>query len=83
MSDKLFSLTLSALLLAVCFSAEAQQSGKVFRIGILSGSSSSSPSLGMRTVQRELRALGYVEGKNVFFEYRYAEDKPERFNNDR
>jgi hypothetical protein len=37
----------------------------------------------MRTVQRELRALGYVEGKNVFFEYRYAEDKPERFNNDR
>jgi putative tryptophan/tyrosine transport system substrate-binding protein len=32
----------------------------------------------MQLVRRELAALGYVEGKNIAYEYRYAEDKPER-----
>jgi putative ABC transport system substrate-binding protein len=56
--------------------AEAQQAGKIYRIGYLGGGSG--VSLSMRSVQRELRTLGYVEGKNIVFEYRYAEDKRER-----
>jgi ABC-type uncharacterized transport system substrate-binding protein len=55
---------------------EAQQAGKIYRVGYLGGGSGVSAS--MRSVQRELRTLGYVEGKNIVFEYRRAEDKPER-----
>jgi putative tryptophan/tyrosine transport system substrate-binding protein len=78
MKRKFTAITLGALLFALCFSAWAQQPGKVYRVGFLSGSSSRSPSIGRQSVQRELAALGYVEGKNIAFEYRYAEDKPER-----
>jgi putative ABC transport system substrate-binding protein len=75
-SSKFFNLALCLWFLAVCFSAEAQQTGKVYRIGYLGGGSG--VSLFMRSVQRELRTLGYVEGKNIVFEPRYAENKPER-----
>jgi putative ABC transport system substrate-binding protein len=78
MSKKVVCVVLGAGLLALCIPAEAQQSGKIHRVDFLSGSSSRTPSLGMQSVQRELAALGYVEGKNIAFEYRYAEDKPER-----
>lgn len=78
MSKKILCVGLGAALLGLCIPAEAQQSGKIPRIGFLSGSSSRTPSLGMQSLQRELAALGYVEGKNLAFEYRYAEDKPER-----
>lgn len=65
--------------LALCEArVEAQQLPKVPRIGFLSTSSSRNPSLGMRSVRRELGTLGYVEGKNITYEYRYAEDKPDR-----
>jgi putative tryptophan/tyrosine transport system substrate-binding protein len=78
MMSKITVLTICAMLFAVWLPAEAQQPGKVYRVGFLSGSSSRSPSIGRQSVQRELAALGYVEGKNIAFEYRYAEDKPER-----
>src|SRR5437870_435037 len=57
--------------------AHAQQTGKLHRIGFLSGGVPGS-SRGIPEIQQELRALGYVEGKNIAFEYRYAEDKPDR-----
>jgi ABC-type uncharacterized transport system substrate-binding protein len=72
------STLIAAIMLAVAVVADAQQTGKMFRIGFLSTSSSRDPSLGMRSVRRELLALGYAEGKNIAYEYRYAEDKPER-----
>ena len=56
--------------------AEAQQSQKVAKIGWLLSVSSSAPR--NELLRRELRALGYVEGKNITFEYRYAEGKPDR-----
>ena len=77
MSKTISCFALSALLLALCVSAHAQQTGKIFRIGHLSGSFPGA-TLGFPSVKRELRALGYIEGKNIAFEYRYAEDKPER-----
>jgi putative tryptophan/tyrosine transport system substrate-binding protein len=56
---------------------EAQQPGKVYRVGRLSGALSSS-TLSIDTIRRELRELGYIEGKNISFEFRSAEEKPER-----
>jgi putative tryptophan/tyrosine transport system substrate-binding protein len=54
----------------------AQQSGRVYRIGYLSGGFSGSD-LGFTSIRRELRDLGYIEGKNITFEPRYAEERPE------
>ena len=65
------------LLFVLCPHAHAQQEGKVYRIGRLSGGSSSS-TFGIEALRRELRELGYIEGKNIVFELRYAEEKPER-----
>ncbi len=59
--------------------AEAQQAGKVYRIGFLrtgSGSPITSP-FGIAFRQR-LRELGYIEGQNLVIEYRSTEGKRER-----
>ena len=62
-----------AILLAP-FAAEAQRPGEVYRIGILAGSSHDlREQHGNEAFQQGLRALGYVEGKNVILEYRYTE----------
>jgi putative ABC transport system substrate-binding protein len=70
--------TFCALLFAFCASAQAQQPGKIHRVGFLTGGGVAEPTFGIDAVRRELRALGYLEGKNISFEYRYAEGKPER-----
>lgn len=67
-----------ALLLAVCVPARAQQQAKIAKIGWLTNRPASSPSSGLEVIRRELRALGYVEGKNIVIEYRYLEGKLER-----
>ena len=62
-----------AILLAP-FAATAQQPGKVSRIGILAGSPQSLYwQRGNEAFRQGLRELGYVEGKNIILEYRYAE----------
>jgi putative ABC transport system substrate-binding protein len=68
---------LAAFFLTDVFSADAQQAGKVYRVGRLSGGLSSS-TFNIDALRRELRDLGYVEGKNIIFELRNAEEKPER-----
>jgi putative ABC transport system substrate-binding protein len=78
MRKNLFCLTLCAMLYALCSSAQAQQPGKIPRIGILVGASASSVSTRVEALRRRLRELGYVEGKNIVIEYRYAEGKLER-----
>jgi ABC-type uncharacterized transport system substrate-binding protein len=68
-----------AIVLAVItlsLDAQAQQSGKVYRIGFLSGSSAEA--LPLWSFPEGLRELGYVHGKNIAFEYRFAEDRNER-----
>jgi putative ABC transport system substrate-binding protein len=75
MNPKIFWL-ITAILLASIHSAEAQQP-KIPRIGYLSaGSPKLDPSPG--TFRRGLRDLGYIEGKNILIEYRYAEGKLDR-----
>jgi putative ABC transport system substrate-binding protein len=59
--------------------AEAQQHAKVAKIGFLAAGNLGGVGSGSELFKRELRALGYVEGKNITFEYRYAEGKPDRF----
>jgi putative tryptophan/tyrosine transport system substrate-binding protein len=58
--------------------AEAQQPTKVHRVGLLSARSSSSESRRAEAFRQGLRDLGYVEGKNIVIDYRYAEGKSER-----
>jgi putative ABC transport system substrate-binding protein len=53
----------------------AQQAGKVLRIGLLSTSQST---VFLSVFRQALGELGYVEGKNLVLEQRYAEDRPER-----
>jgi len=62
-------------LLAVSFSAQAQQAGKIFRIGFLDPSSASASRALWNTLQEELSKLGWIEGKNIAFEYRFGENK--------
>jgi ABC-type uncharacterized transport system substrate-binding protein len=77
MTKKIILLALCSILLAPCSAVEAQQAGKVHRVGYLSGGFASS-TFNIDAVRRELRELGYVEGKNISFVPRYAEDKSER-----
>jgi putative ABC transport system substrate-binding protein len=58
--------------------AEAQQPARTPRIGILIPSSASFFLDRLEAFRQRLRELGYVEGKNILIEYRYAEGKPER-----
>jgi len=82
MSKKVFWLALCALHFALCFSVEAQQPLKVPRIGWLapafppSSSGLSNPNI--EGFLQGLKELGYVEGKNIVIEYRWADGKRER-----
>src|SRR5215471_7150076 len=78
MNPKIFWL-LTAILLALLHRAEAQQPTKIPRIGYLGVANSSSAfSTRFEAFRQGLRDLGYVEGKNIVIEYRYAEGKRER-----
>jgi putative tryptophan/tyrosine transport system substrate-binding protein len=67
------SILVAVVLLAVAVIAEAQQPKKVPRIGFLTASSASSQASRLDAFRQSLRELGYVEGKNIVIEYRYAE----------
>ena len=58
---------------------QAQQSGKVHRIGFLGNSTAALEANLVGPFREGLRDLGYVEGRNVLIEYRWAEGKYERF----
>ena len=75
--DRRGFLVAAGTLLAAPLVAEAQQAANVTRIGYLSHNLAASSHLRDAFLQG-LRELGYVEGRNVVIEYRYAEGKPER-----
>src|SRR5262249_45611409 len=66
---------LTLLLLGAGTFADAQQAKKVPRIGFLSAATASSMTTRVEAFRQGLRELGYVEGKNIVIEYRYAEGK--------
>src|SRR5947209_4137341 len=70
-----FSVT--AILASVHF-AEAQQTGKVPRIGFLDASTASGSAVFVEAFRQELSKLGWIEGKNITIEYRFADQKRER-----
>ena len=76
-SKKVFYLALAAMLLALSFSADAQQSGKVYRVGYLSAR------LGIDSMAEGFREglhdRGYVEGQNLVIEWRFAKGRNDLF----
>jgi len=66
------------LLFAIGTFAEAQQTGKVPRIGYLTAASASAMVPRANAFRQGLRELGYVEGKNIVIEYQYADGKLDR-----
>jgi len=70
--------TLIIVLLGVPLPGEAQQRGKVYRIGYLSTQSASTGLRRLDRVRQALRDLGYVEGTNIVIESRFAEGKRDR-----
>src|SRR4030095_14643396 len=69
---------LATLFLANVSLADAQQPGKIFRIGFLDSSTASGMAGLVETFRRELTKLGWVEGKNITIEYRFAEQDTKR-----
>ncbi|HEU4345183.1 MAG TPA: ABC transporter substrate-binding protein, partial [Candidatus Binatia bacterium] len=78
MRHKAIALFLLTFSLTSSHFAQAQQPTKVPRIGYLSGSSLSALAARIEAFRQGLSDLGYVEGKNVIIEYRYAEGNFDR-----
>ena len=75
---KLAACALCAILFAFYCTAEAQQRQKQFRIGYLDLGTTSGSAVLVDAFRQELRNLGWVEGENINFEYRFAEQRNER-----
>ena len=69
---------LATFFLTIASLAEAQQAGKIFRIGFLDNSNASGMAVLVKAFLHELSKLGWIEGKNFTVEYRFAEQKSER-----
>ena len=78
MSKRILVCLLATVLLTTAPSTEAQQAGKVPRIGFLDNSTASGRAVLFETFRQELSKLGWIEGKNITIEYRFAEQKNER-----
>jgi ABC-type uncharacterized transport system substrate-binding protein len=78
MKTKITVLTFCAILLALCVPVQAQQPGRIFRIGFLDGSTASGMAGLLEAFRQELSKLGWIEGKNIAIEYRFGEQKSER-----
>ena len=78
MKKQIAVLALCAMLFALCCFADAQQTGKIFRIGFLDSSNASGSAVLVDAFRQELSKLGWVEGKNITIEYRFAEGKLDR-----
>jgi len=72
MQRKITVLTLCAMLFALCLPIQAQQAGKLLRIGFLDSSTASGSAVLVEAFRQELSKLGWIEGKNIAIEYRFA-----------
>jgi ABC-type sugar transport system substrate-binding protein len=67
------ALALCAVLCAFSSPTTAQQPGKMFRIGFLDPSTSTGMAVMVDAFRQEMNKLGWIEGKNITIEYRFAE----------
>jgi putative ABC transport system substrate-binding protein len=72
------AILLSAMLLALCYPAAAQQPKKVPRVAYLTGAYFTAIADRTEAFRQGLRDLGYIEGKNIIIEWRSAETKLDR-----
>jgi putative ABC transport system substrate-binding protein len=77
MNRKIFFAVLCAMPFALSSSAEAQQTGKTFRIGFLDRGTAAS-AVHLDAFRHELAKLGWIERKTITIEYRFAEGKTDR-----
>ena len=77
-NSNIFRFAVFALLFGLCSPIQAQQKGKIFRIGFLDASTASGSAVLVDAFRQELSKLGWIEGKNTTIEYRFAEQKIER-----
>src|SRR5262245_52660999 len=78
---RVIGLVLAVGLMLAPLDAEAQQAGKVYRVGTLASGSAAIneiPSEGQQVFLKRLNDLGWVPGTNLVFESRYAEGNPNR-----
>jgi putative tryptophan/tyrosine transport system substrate-binding protein len=76
--NKPASILCAVILLVGATIAEAQETGKIFRIGFLDPINASDMAGRLEAFRQELSKLGWIEGKNIAFEYRFGENKPGR-----
>jgi putative tryptophan/tyrosine transport system substrate-binding protein len=75
MTIRLPTILVSIALLASAALAEAQQQSKIFRVGFLAAGPTTTTSI---LLGQHLRALGYIDGKNIFIDFRHADNKIDR-----
>jgi ABC-type uncharacterized transport system substrate-binding protein len=78
MREKIFAWQLTIIVLAAALFAEAHAATNVHRIGYLAGITAEAQSARIEAFRQGLRELGYMEGKNLVIEARYAEGNPDR-----
>src|SRR5215467_10262407 len=78
MTRKTLIWLLATFLLTTATAADAQQTGKVFRIGFLDSGTASGSAVLVKAFQHEMSKLGWVDEKNITIEYRFGELKNER-----
>jgi putative ABC transport system substrate-binding protein len=78
MRKNVIRFALCAMLFALSYSASAQQTAKLPRIGYLSGSSLSANAARIKAFRQGLGELGYVEGENIVIEWRASDEKVDR-----
>ena len=78
MDRRTFISGVAFVVFAASSAAEAQQTGRVYRIGFLGPANASSWARYIAALRQGLRELGYEEGKNVVIEYRWTEEDLDR-----
>ncbi len=78
MIKTIIGLSLGSILLALGLPAQAQQPRKIARIGYLIAGDPVSRTYRIEAFRQGLKELGYIEGKNIIIEYRFAEARSER-----
>jgi putative ABC transport system substrate-binding protein len=80
MDKKILLSVAAAIVIAFAYQADAQQRGKIPHVGILLPSApSTAADSNLEAFRQGLGDLGYVEGRNIILEYRWAENREDQY----